>query len=46
VKLFDRLRALLQLDDPPWRIAAARALGVIRRRRACARHPASSRRAA
>ncbi len=28
MKLFDRLRALLQLDDPPWRIAAALALGV------------------
>jgi uncharacterized protein len=28
VKLFDRLHALLHLDDPPWRIAAALALGV------------------
>ena len=28
MKLFDRLRALLRLDDPPWRIAAALALGV------------------
>jgi uncharacterized protein (DUF2062 family) len=26
--LRDRLRALLQLDDPPWRIALALALGV------------------
>ncbi len=28
MKLFDRLHALLHLDDPPWRIATALALGV------------------
>lgn len=28
VRLRDRLRALLQLEDPPWRIALALALGV------------------
>ena len=26
--LFDRVRGLLHLDDPPWRIALALALGV------------------
>jgi uncharacterized protein (DUF2062 family) len=28
VKLFDRLRALLHLDDPPWRLALALSVGV------------------
>jgi hypothetical protein len=28
VTLFDRVRGLLHLDDPPWRIALALALGV------------------
>ncbi len=28
MKVFDRLRALLHLDDPPWRLALALAVGV------------------
>ncbi len=28
MKIFDRLRALLHLDDPPWRLALALAVGV------------------
>jgi uncharacterized protein (DUF2062 family) len=28
VKVFDRVRGLLHLDDPPWRLALALALGV------------------
>jgi uncharacterized protein (DUF2062 family) len=28
LKLFDRIRGLLHLDDPPWRLALALAIGV------------------